>query len=92
MILSTGAGCYEELNDGAICINPYDLRQTAESIEMALLMDDKSKSHLLAEARAAIMGNDLNKWVSDQLGDIERIMYEKQQLKLKDREEAVRMN
>lgn len=92
LILSTGAGCYEELNDGAICINPYDLRQTAESIEMALLMDDKSKSHLLAEARAAIMGNDLNKWVSDQLGDIERIMYEKQQLKLKDREEAVRMN
>ena len=92
LVLSTGAGCYEELKDGAICINPYDLRQTAESLEMALLMEDESKAQLIREARAAIRRNDLNKWVSDQLRDIEMVMYEKQELKLKDGEEAVRMN
>lgn len=92
LVLSTGAGCYEELKDGAICINPYDLRQTAESLDMALLMDDESKAQLIGEARAAIGRNDLNKWVSDQLRDIETVMHERQELKSKDGEEAVRMN
>ncbi len=92
LVLSTGAGCYEELKDGAICINPYDIRQTAESLDMALLMDDKSKSLLLNEAKAAIRRNDLNKWVSDQLRDIEAVIYERQEIKSKDGEEAVRMN
>jgi trehalose 6-phosphate synthase len=92
LVLSTGAGCYEELKDGAICINPYDLRQTAESIDTALLMDEKSKSELLTEARDAIERNDLNKWVTDQLNDIEAVMYEKQKLKSEKGEEAIQMN
>lgn len=92
LILSTGAGCYEELKDGAVCINPYDLRQTAESIDIALLMDASSKAELLHEARDAIERNDLNKWVSDQLNDIEAVIYERQEIKLKNPEEAVRMN
>jgi trehalose 6-phosphate synthase len=90
LVLSTGAGCYEELKDGAICINPYDLRQTAESIDVALLMDDKSKSELLHEARAAIRRNDLDKWVSDQLNDIESIMFERQELESNRTNEAIR--
>lgn len=92
LLLSTGAGCYEELKDGAICINPYDLRQTAESIHKALLMDHKSKAQMIASLRAAIQKNDLNKWVSDQLKDIEAVIYERPKLKSKYPEEAVRMN
>ena len=49
LVLSTGAGCYEELKDGAICINPFDLRQTAESIDMALLMDETTKAQMIAK-------------------------------------------
>jgi trehalose 6-phosphate synthase len=81
LILSTGAGCYEELKDGAICINPYDLRQTAESIDIALLKDDETKKMKLQNAREAVMKNDLNKWVSDQLKDIQAVMIERQELK-----------
>lgn len=92
LILSTGAGCYEELKDGAICINPYDLRQTAESIDVALLTDAASKADLLSEARAAIRRNDLSKWVGDQLNDMEMVILEKQKLKSKKGEEAIRMN
>ncbi len=92
LVLSTGAGCYEELKEGAICINPYDLRQTAEALDTALLMDDKSKSVLLSEARAAIERNDLNKWVTDQLNDIEKVMNEKQKLQSEKGEGAIRMN
>ena len=77
LILSTGAGCYGELKDGAICINPYDIRQTADSIDTALLMDEKTKTQMIAKARAAVQRNDLNKWVSDQLKDIEAVMYER---------------
>ena len=54
LVLSTGAGCYEELKDGAICINPFDLRQTAESIDTALLMDETTKAQMITEARAAV--------------------------------------
>lgn len=81
LILSNGAGCYEELKDGAICVNPYDLRQTAESINMALLTDEQTKSQMIKEARAAIERNDLNKWVSDQLKDIEMVISERQEIK-----------
>jgi trehalose 6-phosphate synthase len=77
LILSTGAGCYGELKDGATCINPYDIRQTAESINMALLMDETTKAQMIAKAKAAVQRNDLNKWVSDQLNDIEAVMYER---------------
>ncbi len=92
LVLSTGAGCYEELKDGAICINPYDLRQTAESIDVALLMDEESKTKLIHEARAAIGRNNLNKWVSDQLRDIEAVIHERKELKSENREEAIGMN
>lgn len=81
LILSTGAGCYEELKEGAICINPYDLRQTAESIDSALLIDEETKAKMLQKARAAIFKNDLNKWTSDQLKDIKSVMIERQELK-----------
>lgn len=81
LVLSTGAGCYGELKDGAICINPYDLRQTAESIDTALLLDEEAKAQKLENAREAVYKNDLNKWVFDQLMDIESVMIERQELK-----------
>ena len=81
LVLSTGAGCYEELKDGAICINPFDLRQTAESLDMALLVDERTKAQMLAKTREVISLNDLNKWVSDQLNDIEYVMLERPEFK-----------
>ncbi len=90
LILSSGAGCYEELKDGSICINPFDLRQTAESIDMALLMDETTKSQMIARTRTAIQINDLNKWVSDQLRDIEAVMLEKTNLKFNQNPEESR--
>ena len=90
LILSTGAGCYEELKDGAICINPFDLRQTAESIDMALLMDEKTKTQMITKTRDAIRRNDLNKWVSDQLNDIEKVMIERENLKINGKPEGSR--
>lgn len=91
LVLSTGAGCYEELKNGAICVNPYDLRQTAESIDMALLMDDETKKQMLQNARDAIKRNDLNKWTSSQLKDIEAILLEKQNL-IENSEEGIKLN
>jgi trehalose 6-phosphate synthase len=90
LVLSTGAGCYEELKDGAICINPFDLRQTAESIDMALLMDAKTKTQMILKTREAIHKNDLNKWVSDQLGDIESVMHERENFKINGNPEGSR--
>jgi len=91
LILSTGAGCYEELKEGALCINPYDIRQTAESINTALLMDEKTKKQLIKNARAVLTRNNLNKWVSDQLKDIEMVMYERQELEKSENPEEARL-
>ena len=90
LVLSTGAGCYEELKDGAICINPFDLRQTAESIDMALLMDEKTKKQMIVKTRNAIQRNDLNKWVSNQLSDIETVMLERENLEVNGKPEGSR--
>jgi trehalose 6-phosphate synthase len=90
LVLSTGAGCYQELKDGSICINPFDLRQTAEALDMALLMDEKTKAQMVSKTRRAIEINDLNKWVSDQLNDIETVMYERLKLKSAEKPEEAR--
>lgn len=92
LVLSTGAGCYEELKDGAICINPFDLRQTAESLDMALLLDERTKAQMLTKNRAVIESNDLNKWVSDQLKDIETVMLERPVLKTKEKPNKAPVN
>jgi trehalose 6-phosphate synthase len=93
LVLSTGAGCYEELKDGAICINPYDLRQTAESMNNALLMDEITRAQMIENARAAVSRNDLNKWVSDQLMDIQTVMEERLKLESSENpEEAPLLN
>jgi trehalose 6-phosphate synthase len=90
LLLSSGAGCCEELKEGAICVNPYDLRQTAEAIDMALLTDETTKAQMVARARAAIEVNDLNKWVSDQLKDIEGVIYERTKIKSTENPEEAR--
>ncbi|MGC9516169.1 MAG: alpha,alpha-trehalose-phosphate synthase (UDP-forming) [Methanomicrobiales archaeon] len=90
LVLSTGAGCFEELKEGAICINPFDIRQTAASIEAALLMDEKAKAEMIEKAREAISNNDLNKWVSDQLNDIETVQKGRNKIRSKQNTEEAR--
>jgi hypothetical protein len=46
---------------------------------------------MLINAREAIKKNDLNKWTSSQLKDIESVLLEKQNLQ-REPEEGVRMN
>lgn len=38
LVLSTGAGAYEELRQDALTVNPYDVTQTAEALHAALAM------------------------------------------------------
>jgi hypothetical protein len=45
---------------------------------------------MIAKTRTAIQINDLNKWVSDQLMDIEAVMHEKTKLKFNENPEESR--
>ncbi|CAM5255738.1 trehalose-6-phosphate synthase [Streptomyces avidinii] len=38
LVLSTGAGAYEELRQDALTVNPYDVSATAEALHAALAM------------------------------------------------------
>ncbi|MGZ7209706.1 MAG: hypothetical protein ACXVHV_07505, partial [Methanobacterium sp.] len=51
-------------------------------------IDDETKAEMLQKSRAAIFSNDLNKWTSDQLKDIEAVIVEREELKSKRSQET----
>ncbi|MBD0712358.1 MULTISPECIES: trehalose-6-phosphate synthase [unclassified Streptomyces] len=57
LVLSTGAGAYEELKADALTVNPYDVTETAEALHQALTMPPSERADRtkhLAEAATAL--------------------------------------
>lgn len=44
LVLSTGAGAYEELRGDALTLNPYDVTETAEALHAALSMPEAERA------------------------------------------------
>jgi trehalose 6-phosphate synthase len=65
LILSQNMGVYEEIGQWAIGVDPYDIRQTAEAIGLALHSSPHSG---VSELRAAVAQNDPQHWVRQRLG------------------------
>ncbi|MFK0217289.1 trehalose-6-phosphate synthase [Streptomyces vinaceus] len=67
LVLSTGAGAYEELREDALTVNPYDVTATAEALHAALSMpaDERlERTKRLAAAATALPPAD---WFTAQL-------------------------
>src|SRR5690606_101628 len=54
LALSTTAGSYEELMGGALPINPFDIVDTADTLERALGMNEKDRAARQTALRDAI--------------------------------------
>lgn len=57
LVLSTGAGAYDELREAALTVNPYDVSETAVALHRALSMpatERADRSKHLAEAATAL--------------------------------------
>ena len=73
LVLSENAGCYEELKDYALTINPFDITQTAEAYYQAVKMNEEERSRRLKGLQKIIKKRTIYHWISEQFDDIERI-------------------
>jgi trehalose 6-phosphate synthase len=73
LILSREAGAASELADDALMINPYDVSQTARTLNQALLMPPEERRSRTAGLVAAATALPPQQWFADQLAALDRI-------------------
>src|SRR4051812_14645858 len=69
-ILSENTGAHEELGEFALSVNPFDIKETADSIFKALTMDPDERERRSLGLKSAVTARDPGDWVDDQLDDI----------------------
>ncbi|OKK13124.1 alpha,alpha-trehalose-phosphate synthase [Streptomyces sp. CB00455] len=67
LVLSTGAGAYEELRRDALTVNPFDVTQTAEALHEALSMPDAERADRTKRLAAAATALPPSQWFKSQL-------------------------
>ncbi len=67
IILSVGAGAYQELRGAVIPVNPLDVAETAEAILKALEMGERKRKAMARAAREAVQANTSFKWFVQQM-------------------------
>jgi trehalose 6-phosphate synthase len=67
LALSREAGAFEELADGALAINPFDVAETAEVLHRALAMAPDERARRAAGLRDVVMKRQAHDWLADLL-------------------------
>jgi trehalose 6-phosphate synthase len=70
LILSEGAGAFEQLQDGVLPVTPTDIEGTVQALEIALSMPDEERARRAALLRAEVEQNDISMWLHQQLSDL----------------------
>lgn len=73
LILSDKAGCYDELKEYSLNVNPFDVSETAQAFHTALTMDEKEKKERMDGLKDKIRERNIFHWITDQFEDIERL-------------------
>ena len=74
LVLSKGAGSFDELEDFAVKINDaLDIEETASAIERALEIAKDEKQNALEQARAVVEAAKPEDWIYSQIDDLEAI-------------------
>lgn len=73
IILSEKAGCFEELKEHVLPVNPYDISQTAEAYYNALQMDKIQRSKRFEDLQKVVAQRTIYHWISEQFEDIEKL-------------------
>jgi trehalose 6-phosphate synthase len=72
LILSTFAGASRELVE-AVLINPFDVNETAEAMEIAMRMGREERRERMALMRRTVKENNVYRWAGRMLMDAGRI-------------------
>ncbi|MCX4691877.1 trehalose-6-phosphate synthase [Streptomyces sp. NBC_01408] len=67
LVLSTGAGAYQELRADALTVNPFDVTETAEALHAALSMPDEERAGRTQRLAAAATALPPSAWFTAQL-------------------------
>src|SRR5262249_23876752 len=70
LILSEGAGAFEQLQDGALPVTPTDIEGTVKAFEIALAMPEEEKARRANLLRSEVELNDISMWLCQQLRDL----------------------
>ncbi len=70
LALSETAGSWEELQPGALRVNPYDIVDTADTLYAALTMDHDERLMRAGALREAIHSHQASDWLKQQLKDL----------------------
>jgi trehalose 6-phosphate synthase len=69
-ILSENTGAHEELGEFALSVNPFDIKETADSIYTALTMSADERERRSLGLKSVVTARDPGDWIDDQLDDI----------------------
>ncbi|MBA3747896.1 MAG: trehalose-6-phosphate synthase [Solirubrobacterales bacterium] len=69
-ILSENTGAHEELGEFALSVNPFDIKETADSIHAALTMSAQERERRAQGLRAVVTERHPGDWIDEQLADI----------------------
>ena len=81
IVLSENAGAYEELRDGVLGINPFDVEDTMNKLHQALIMTPLERGLRASRLKEIVKRNDVSKWLRHQLRDVEKTVSDRQTTK-----------
>ena len=73
LALSENTGAHEEMGAYALTVNPFDIQQQADAFYAGLVMDADERRERHAACEAAVRGNDIDRWLSEQLADVREL-------------------
>lgn len=77
LVLSDGAGSYEQLHEYAITTSPYDIVGMAQALHRALQMDPEQRKERADKLRRKVAEEDLAMWLTQQLEDLQQFAKQK---------------
>jgi len=73
LIMSNGAGSYEELKDYSIIVNAYDITQTADAMYRAITMSPEERARLIEGLKKTVCERNVYIWMQEQFNDIREL-------------------
>ena len=72
VVLSRGAGAYDELAEWVVAVDPLDVEEQADGLERAIAMPPDERRARQAAIRHRVRTHDLDAWVDAELESLER--------------------
>jgi len=70
LVLSEGAGAYQQLGRWALTVSPTDIEGTAQALYAGLTMPEAERKRRAQALRQLVIEHDLKRWLVDQLADL----------------------